>query len=785
MANKTLTEGLRYLELGWHLCLLRPKSKQPFLMEWNDPHRTISTTEQLQAALARYPESGIGLVHEYSHTGALDIDNLEYCAIAFKQEMGIDLAELFANYPRIRSRDGRDKYLFKLPEGFDGHTKKLTWPHPEYDPDSQDPAIRNKRTVLLEFRSKGCQDALPPTIHPDTLREYSFVIPPWDSVPLLPSVIESIWRNYDDFRPQFESACPWAKEQPKAPPSVKRQVNRTGESVIDQFNARYSISELLEAYGYTRKGKRWLAPSSSTGIPGVVVLAESGKCFSHHASDPLNDGHAHDAFDVFCILAMGNDFNAAINEARVKLGMSPAALPEVDMTAILKQATKKTPKIESAAPIITAIPVPPSLLETPVPMLNRFIEWMENSLSEDPNRQISIQGAIALASVLAGRIYESSNQNTSSLYALTLAGTGIGKEYPMRAINILLDQAGLGKLVSGSGNTSAGAVFTALHSSPTHIQLTNEFGKHLKLARGSANGQMADAFSVMVEAYSTTTSVLRPRNYSAFHLSKNDLANRENKKVYRPAITLLAVATHEQVFDNLTTEDIDDGFLNRMVAVIVDAPCLPERSLASTAPPQDLIDWATKIRAGKIVPGGTSLTGFETDYDQAPAPVTVTITADARELYDAFKREIKHTEYPEPKMVRRWRENSMRLGTALAVAENPEHPAISDAIAKWSIDYIRHYGMQFMAAVLANVSDNAFHQVYLAVFAKITAAKQRGATESELTDIRAFERANTMMRKMVLEALMREDKIELVPMKPASGRGRTRHAWVNVEFLSE
>lgn len=69
--------------------------------------------------------------------------------------------------------------------------------------------------------------------------------------------------------------------------------------------------------------KRWLHPNSTSGLPGVRLLPDSNpeRIFSSHSNDPLNDGHAHDAFDCFRILEHGGDFKAAVREAARLLGM--------------------------------------------------------------------------------------------------------------------------------------------------------------------------------------------------------------------------------------------------------------------------------------------------------------------------------------------------------------------------------------------------------------------------------------------------------------------------------
>lgn len=84
-----------------------------------------------------------------------------------------------------------------------------------------------------------------------------------------------------------------------------------GDSIIEAFNSRVSVTEMLEAAGYIRKGHKFLSPSSTSGLPGVSIL-EDGKAYSHHADDPLNTGHAHDAFSIYAtIYHNGNATKAA------------------------------------------------------------------------------------------------------------------------------------------------------------------------------------------------------------------------------------------------------------------------------------------------------------------------------------------------------------------------------------------------------------------------------------------------------------------------------------------
>jgi len=107
-----------------------------------------------------------------------------------------------------------------------------------------------------------------------------------------------------------------AQEHAKAEAARQRHVERRPldgrGSLIGQFNASHRVEELLEQAGYIKKGRcKWLSPNSHSGIAGMVVFEEDNRVFSHHSGDPLNDGHVHDPFSVYCLLWHGGDAHAA------------------------------------------------------------------------------------------------------------------------------------------------------------------------------------------------------------------------------------------------------------------------------------------------------------------------------------------------------------------------------------------------------------------------------------------------------------------------------------------
>lgn len=434
-----------------------------------------------------------------------------------------------------------------------------------------------------------------------------------------------------------------------------------------------------------------------------------------------------------------------------------------------------------------AVEVPSELLSFPVPILNEIADWMD-SRSRQPQRQNTIHSTIALGSVLCGRIYLSTDGNTSSLYLMVLGGTGVGKNYTKEAIKDFLATCGYHDLLSGSGNTSSGAVFSAMIESPCHIQVIDEIGKHLQTARKQVNGQMAEAFSTLTEVYSSTTSLMLPKNYSNMGKRKSERLSKKEQMVHSPAVTILGLATPGQVYENLSTTEIEDGFLNRLIVVDMTVPPSPRQRKPRQHIGEELIEWAHSIR--NIQPNGrTDLTGVETNHTMPPKTIDVNFADGVLDLFDNFYENLREREskgeFILPDLTRRWNENAMRMATMMAVCENPSNPMVSEEIAIWCIGYVQFYGTQFMTNVANKVADSDFHRLCLTINDLVTRSGDRGMTERDLSLFsRLFASTSPNHREQAFKALINEEKIMQVAVQSPSGRGRKRICYILPEFFN-
>lgn len=304
--HSTAEHATRYIAAGLSLCAIPPGSKRPLLEDWPNNPRPA-------AHWAAAPADGMGAIMGLSGLVSLDLDALPESRALF-DELGIDLDELIADAWIVRGNPARLRAEFRAPPSVDLSRRTLAWP-------KRPPA--GKPVTVFELRAGQVQDVLPPTIHPDTHRPYEWVRGP-DDGPLgdLPPALLELWQDWESWAPVLRGMCPWADAV--EPPKPRQRTASDNPSVIGAFNQAHDVRALLEAHGYIPRGpKRWLAPSSESKLPGVVLLP-SGRIFSHHGADPLATGHALDAFEVFNLLDHSGDTRAAVRAAADLLGMRQA-----------------------------------------------------------------------------------------------------------------------------------------------------------------------------------------------------------------------------------------------------------------------------------------------------------------------------------------------------------------------------------------------------------------------------------------------------------------------------
>jgi len=334
---------------GWHLVPIEPLKKFPQSSDWGN--NALHEPAQAYAYWELHKDWNMGAALGPSGMCSLDIDDAEGFALIL-EEFGIPSTALDA-YPTIQGRGKR--VMFRVPDGVHLPYCKVNWPS-EKDPGGDihkrlmAEALSAKKSGNLELELRiredakqyamytivelraACdgsqkQDCVPPSVHPTTLKPYTWLVKPPKTLsewPTPPDWLLAIWSAWDAFKPQLQQVCPWAiKPERKALPQRAQQPQQGMPDVSGEYERANPIEQQLERYGYVRKGKRYLSPHSSTGLPGVHLL-DNARCWIHHASDPLcseESGKPVSSYDLFCYYEHNGDYSKTFKAAANELGI--------------------------------------------------------------------------------------------------------------------------------------------------------------------------------------------------------------------------------------------------------------------------------------------------------------------------------------------------------------------------------------------------------------------------------------------------------------------------------
>lgn len=442
--------------------------------------------------------------------------------------------------------------------------------------------------------------------------------------------------------------------------------------------------------------------------------------------------------------------------------------PEIsaERTAELKEMTvahQKTP----AADERFSLPIP-------VPALQAAADWMAG-LYESPTHEISLAGALSLASVVCGRIYRSTNANWPSMMMVVSGPSGVGKNYIKVGVERLLVHAGLDSIVAGDFYTHQSAIYWALHRAPCHICISDEFGENFLEARKNNNSNKLTVFKALKKVYSDADHIFKPESYAMGGLSKKQREDMEMRPVINPALTLLGLTTPMQFFSEIKAAHIESGLINRFVIVNVENGWQVHGKRTSDAPPKVITDMIRRVRRVDDALRHTA-------HDLGPSPVIVQMTKGAESMFEDLKAQQEAAcnaleAVGIDAMPRRWRENAMRLATAIAPWRNCEQPVIDDEIANFSIEYIVHSGRQAIDILRKQIGENDYQLLFNRVL-EFVRESAGGVSDSELSrrfrDIKRREMADIKSHMVEAELIFQEKTT------PGSGGGRPSTRWFSV-----
>mgnify|MGYP003641399742 FL=1 len=458
-------------------------------------------------------------------------------------------------------------------------------------------------------------------------------------------------------------------------------------------------------------------------------------------------------------------------------------LPQKEVDSVVDNVKRTHERKNQIAPLFiqsTESITPPKDLFSPPGLLKCMFDFCED-IAQVPQPELSLVGALALASVTCGRLYRTNMNNFSSMYFMGVAKSGQGKENIKTFIESILNASDHSNLIVGDGYTSSGAVHSVLKIRPTQITVMDEFGKRLEAISNAGNTNKEDGIQTLMEAWGRCHGTLRPDNYSLMAVQEQFKEQMMNRVTHKPAITLVGLSVPKNFYSALNGGRIADGFLNRFVVVESNEPRRVGDLKRFKEPPISIVNWVNYIRRLKGNLTDASRNNAELDLSQT----VIEFDKASEELLQDFAREIikrqdiLEKDNLEP-LLSRSKEKAMRLALLCTLASSADATKITADITKWAIDYIRYYDLMFIEACRDKVASSATESKIKQVLSFIRSRNGEGISKREVDRHELFRSMKSYEVKEIIERLINAGEIQEIEIK-VGGKGRPTKRFVAVD----
>ncbi len=387
-------------------------------------------------------------------------------------------------------------------------------------------------------------------------------------------------------------------------------------------------------------------------------------------------------------------------------------------------------------------------------------EWI-NSTAYKKQPLLAINAALAFVGALKGQRVCTERNLLTNIYALSLGESGCGKDHPRQCLEVLANEVGLQDAMMAGVPASGTALVKSVKRGGRCLIQMDELGRVI----GNINGKNAGGFQReivdnMMMLYSSASTLFREKEYAA---GRED---QEKNAIIKPCLCIHAMTVPERFYNNLTTDDVIDGFLSRWMMVASDNPD-PDESEVDTDiddVPQSIIDkvleiqeMSTNVKISELPTTNQQIEKIQNAINPKIIPLTPeakTILTDYKNIARKLKNDLRVAGSPLNALWVRMGENSHKI--ALIVQEGDY---ITAQDMQWACDWVMYWTQYSIDQVKEKLSDNEHESIAKKVLAIIRSHK--GITRGELTRRTQWLR-DTRHRKDILDTLIASDQIETI-----------------------
>jgi len=320
-----------------------------------------------------------------------------------------------------------------------------------------------------------------------------------------------------------------------------------------------------------------------------------------------------------------------------------------------------------------------------------ILEWLVCS-EHKTHPTAALATLFTIASAITARTFYTETGASTTLYQILIAKTGAGKNITTNAPIKVLNTINYSRLIISSKISSIGALDDIFQEQNVAIQVVDEFGDHLGNMMSDKGGYLKSLAAKIKNLYSATNGNYESGRYSS---SGGKTKTNEPWTIDRPCFGLTGITTKVQLFKHLTEDMLHDGFLNRFIVLDGDNinSVFPKKVFSGI--PKQLVEHLESLQKNNFI-------------DNDSPHITVPLSKKARAYYHKY---IGDADIPDTDIYRyclddetevkraisiRWRENSIRLATALTAFEQLDE--VSLEVLQWCYELVKNSSLSFIAS---------------------------------------------------------------------------------------
>ena len=764
-------------ENGYHVMPIGPGTKVPgqfqngnwFPMSGWQKYCDTMPAEFIHDQWERWPDAGICVAH--GSVIGLDLDT---------DRKDVEAALHAAVTPPDVRRRGQKGWMgyYRPGDGLDDLTARVRW----YDKEG---------IVCVEILLHGTQSVLPPTIHPDTKRPYTWLTPDTlesTDISDLPKFtgadLDALDREFTKINLTRQAPRRVSAKEYERPAATDHDLEKPfGRSLNDR--ALESIDQWWPELSLPKSRQRgagaWEAVPfwrcSNSGRPvndrnpnlkatgrGIVdfgadrsytpidVVMAARDCSFESAADWLGQYvRPEKSADISAITKPENvqiDQNVQIEQPaaisnnwvatpifpgkRTYSNVRPVALPtDADWDAMV-------PKEPPAFPLQDL-----SVCEGLLGEVASHVDASSATMTEAGGLAV----ALPLLGAAMGRAYATPTNLRTNIYSVALGGSGTGKTSLVNPAKELVQLSQIGDIVGQDRIASGSGLLQMLINGARRVCFLDEFGHMLQQIGSPGSGAHAKQIITEFTAlYSSANTIFKGTAY----------ATREPSEIDCPHLCLFGMATPDQFWRAFGSSSLEDGSIARYLVF----------PLGKTSP-KDMDNSAAQNVADQIKDMQVAINSRITGNLQTPNVKVAPLDDYAQKSWAALKeKETAFAEYAEmnavrggPAILRRVTENALKIALISAVGRNSVSPEIDSrdmeighALAWWSANVM-------ISNIASHIADNQLERDVNDVERFIVEGGAKGRTKTQIC--LRFRRIKKRDLQEIFESLAEQGTIEI------------------------